>query len=186
MNRTTFEKLKQLISKNRSTDGILYYFENKEWFEKYKLGTMEAYYQIPYDVWVRQTFIHRAFIKKLSDYIFPGQGTIYYSSSDMVIITGSEEPPFESRTPQEHILRLCKKHKNTRVLINYLDEFYCRTFQNERVSDSFVRYTIYYDHWYEIFKMPLEDIRMMSRCIQSGYIRIIEEPDKIAIIEITL
>jgi hypothetical protein len=169
MYHTIFDSLVKVLISSHSANAILYYIENHKWFNIYKWNEPEhphLYFRIPYKVWCETTLIPFHYIEALSHLIHPNNGNIYYEKQGdtyYVMIEASSIKPFKSRTPREHIIRMCHKYKKTHVLIKYLEEFYSMELRHYHFQESFLRYDIDYRVWNDLFHMTPAELLSISK-----------------------
>jgi len=172
MTYTVYETLTTLLAKSRSANTILYYIENKGWFDKYKTGFKQPdkYFSIPYQEWITKTLINRQHIRVLEALIFNNDGDIQYDEqTNRVDIWGSTLQPFISKMPREHMIHICKSKQKTLPLIKYLDEFYGYELRQYRYESYNIAYKIDYDEWLELFEMDATEILKTNKYIISGH-----------------
>lgn len=171
MTTTIFETIATLLVKTRSANTILYYIENKGWFEKYKTGQAQPgkYLSIPYKEWTMKTLINQQHIKILAALIFDNNGDIQYNDqTNTVDIWGSNVDIFKSIPAKDHIIHICKKKQRILPLIKYLEEFYGYDLRNYRYEAYNIVYRIDYDHWLELFQMDAVEIALTNQYLTSG------------------
>jgi hypothetical protein len=184
---TLFEKLSFMLIDYSSSNTILHYFENKNWFAKYKTGSQIQYYKIPYHIWRSVTLINLDHIKVLSKLINQFKGEIYTEGENehlCVVISASPLEYFEKREPKFYIYDICKKYSSTIQIIKFLDEFYSYELQDYYDDISKVRYSIDYSEWIHYFDINDIELIELNKHVLEGTIKVIykdEQPYKVDI-----
>jgi len=184
MPHTSLETLTTLLSNTHSANTILHYVENKRWFEEYKQKEKQQqhqqhqpYFSIPYKEWILKTLINKQYIDSLSLLIDEDEGDIRYNeNTNTVDIWESEDQPFQSKTPKEHIAYICSEKRRVTPLINYLEEFYEYELRRYKSVSSITFYRIDYEIWRELFDMNIKEIESASLSIIKGYFEIQYNP----------